>query len=211
MSVPLSPPIRVLIADDHPLMREGIAALLASQDGIAVVALAADGADAVVQFERHRPDLCLVDLQMPVSDGVAAITAIRHLQLDARIIVLTTFGGDARVAAALRAGAAAYLLKDVLGTELVATVRAVCAGKQVISPALKRELAAHAVSDDLSPRELDVLRLAACGRSNREIGVALAIGEATVKTHMSTILAKLGASDRTHAVAIAVQRGYITL
>jgi two-component system NarL family response regulator len=204
-------PLRVLIADDHPLMREGIAALLASQEGFAVVAQAADGFDAVAQFERHRPDLCLVDLQMPGSDGVAAIVAIRRLDPAAHIIVLTTFGGDARVAAALRAGAAAYLLKDVLGTELVATVRAVCAGQKVISPALKRELAAHAVSDTLSARELDVLRLAACGRSNREIGAALVISEATVKTHMSTILAKLGARDRTHAVAIAVQRGYITL
>ena len=204
-------PIRILIADDHPLMREGIAALLSGEDGMTVVALAADGIEAVAQFTQHRPDLCLVDLQMPLSDGVAAIAAIRRLQPDARIIVLTTFGGDARVAAALRAGAAAYLLKDVLGTELVATIRAVCDGKLVISPALKHELAVHAISDTLSPRELDVLRLAACGRSNREIGVALAIREATVKTHMSTILAKLGASDRTHAVALAVQRGYITL
>jgi two-component system NarL family response regulator len=203
--------IRVLIADDHPLMREGIATLLSSQEGIAVVALAVDGLDAVAQFDRHQPDLCLMDLQMPGSDGVAAITAIRQRAPDARIVVLTTFGGDARVAAALRAGAAGYLLKDVLGTELVATVRAVCAGRQVIAPAVKRDLAAHAISDSLSSRELDVLRLAACGRSNREIGVALAIREATVKTHMSTILAKLGASDRTHAVAIAVQRGYITL
>jgi DNA-binding NarL/FixJ family response regulator len=206
-----APPLRVLIADDHPLMREGIAALLASQDGIAVVGLAADGIDAVAQFTRHRPDLCLLDLQMPVSDGVAAIIAIRRLQADAKIIVLTTFGGDARVAAALRAGAAAYLLKDVLGTELVATIRAVCAGEQVVSPALRRELAAHAISDTLSGRELDVLRLAACGHANRKIGAALDISEATVKTHMSTIMAKLGASDRTHAVAIAVQRGYITL
>lgn len=204
-------PIRILIADDHPLMREGIASLLSHQDGMAVVALASDGFDAVAQFERHRPDLCLIDLQMPGSDGVAAIAAIRRLQPDARLIVLTTFGGDARVAAALRAGAAGYLLKDVLGTELVDTVRAVAAGKQVIAPALKRELAAHAITDDLSSRELDVLRLAATGRSNRDIGVALAIREPTVKTHMSTILAKLGASDRTHAVAIAVQRGYITL
>jgi DNA-binding NarL/FixJ family response regulator len=192
-------------------MREGIAALLSSQEGIAVVAQAADGNDAVAQFERHRPDLCLMDLQMPGSDGVAAITAIRRHAPDARIVVLTTFGGDARVAAALRAGAAGYLLKDVLGTELVRTVREVCSGRQVISPALRHELAAHAISDSLSSRELDVLRLAACGRSNREIGVALAIREATVKTHMSTILAKLGAGDRTHAVAIAVQRGYITL
>jgi len=192
-------------------MREGIAALLASETGIAVVAQASDGMDAVAQFTRHRPDLCLLDLQMPVSDGVAAIVAIRKLQPDAKIIVLTTFGGDARVAAALRAGAAAYLLKDVLGTELIATIRAVCTGRQVISPALKRELAAHAISDTLSSRELDVLRLAACGHSNRKIGAALDISEATVKTHMSTIMAKLGASDRTHAVAIAVQRGYITL
>lgn len=206
-----APLLRVLIADDHPLMREGIAALLASETGIAVVAQASDGMDAVAQFTRHRPDLCLLDLQMPVSDGVAAIVAIRKLQPDAKIIVLTTFGGDARVAAALRAGAAAYLLKDVLGTELIATIRAVCTGQQVISPALKRELAAHAISDTLSSRELDVLRLAACGHSNRKIGAALDISEATVKTHMSTIMAKLGASDRTHAVAIAVQRGYITL
>jgi DNA-binding NarL/FixJ family response regulator len=204
-------PIRVLIADDHPLMREGIAALVASQADMLVVALAADGALAVAEFEHHRPDLCLLDLQMPGSDGVAAIHAIRKLRPDARIIVLTTFGGDARVAAALRAGAAAYLLKDVLGAELVATIHAVCAGRQIISPALKRDLAAHAISDALSARELDVLRLAACGHSNRAIGDALAIREATVKTHMSTILAKLGASDRTHAVAIAVQRGYITL
>jgi len=204
-------PIRVLIADDHPLMREGIAALVASQDGMTVVALAADGTEAVAKFEQHRPDLCLVDLQMPGSDGVAAIVAIRALQADARIIVLTTFGGDVRVAAALRAGAAAYLLKDVLGAELVAAIHAVCVGRQIISPALKRDLAAHAISDALSARELDVLRLAACGHSNRAIGVVLAIREATVKTHMSTILAKLGASDRTHAVAIAVQRGYITL
>jgi two-component system NarL family response regulator len=211
MTVLPSAPIRVLIADDHPLMRDGIAALLSTQAGITVVAMAADGFDAVQQFQRHQPDLCLVDLQMPGSDGVAAIAAIRRLQPDARIVVLTTFGGDARVAAALRAGAAGYLLKDVLGTELVETIRAVCAGKQVIAPALKRDLAAHAVSDSLSARELDVLRLAACGRSNREIGVTLDIGEATVKTHMSTILAKLGAGDRTHAVAIAVQRGYITL
>ena len=211
MSTPFPVPIRVLIADDHPLMRAGIASLLAAHDGIVVVAQAADGIEAVTRFAAHRPDLCLVDLQMPCSDGVAAITAIRRIQPDARIVVLTTFGGDARVAAALRAGAAGYLLKDVLGTELVETVRAVCAGKQVISPALKRELAAHAISDNLSGRELDVLRLAACGRSNRDIGVALVIREATVKTHMSTILAKLGASDRTHAVAIAVQRGYITL
>jgi two-component system NarL family response regulator len=204
-------PIRVLIADDHPLMREGIAALLATQEGITVVAMASDGFDAVSQFQRHRPDLSLVDLQMPGSDGVAAITAIRRIEPDARVVVLTTFGGDARVAAALRAGAAGYLLKDVLGTELVETVRAVAAGKQVLAPAVKRELAAHAVSDNVSGRELDVLRLAACGHSNREIGAALAISEATVKTHMSTILAKLGASDRTHAVAIAIQRGYITL
>lgn len=203
--------LRVLIADDHPLMREGIAALLSGQDGIDVVAMAGDGFEAVALFELHRPDLCLVDLQMPGSDGVAAIVAIRRLAPTARIIVLTTFGGDARVAAALRAGAAAYLLKDVLGTDLVATVRAVCAGQQVIAPALKRALAAHAISDTLSARELEVLGLAAGGRSNREIGAALTIGEATVKTHMSTILAKLGASDRTHAVALAVQRGYITL
>ena len=211
MTAPPSLPIRILVADDHPLMRDGIAALLASQADLVVVALAADGYDAVAQFRDLRPDLCLLDLQMPGIDGVAAIVALRRIDPAARIIVLTTFGGDARVSAALRAGAAAYLLKDVLGAELVATIRAVCAGQQVIAPALKRELEAHAVSDVLSSRELDVLRLAACGRSNRAIGTALAITETTVKTHMSTILAKLGASDRTHAVAIAVQRGYITL
>lgn len=205
------PPIRILIADDHPLMRAGIAALLTEQPDITVVAQAGDGVAAVALFSLHAPSLCLIDLQMPGSGGLAAIEGIRRLDPEARIIVLSTYGGDARVNAALGAGATAYLLKDVLGQELVSTVRAVHGGSQVISPALRRDLALHAASDALTPRELDVLRLAACGRSNREIGLDLSISEATVKTHMSAILAKLGASDRAHAVTLAVLRGFITL
>ena len=205
------PPIRILIADDHPLMRQGIAALLAEQPDFRVVAEAGDGADAVAQFAAHAPNVCVIDLQMPHGGGMAAIEGIRRLDPGARIIVLSTYGGDARMSGALCAGATAYLLKDVLGQELVATVRAVHGGSHVLSPALRRDLARHAACDALTPRELDVLRLAACGRSNREIGLDLSISEATVKTHMSAILAKLGASDRAHAVTLAVLRGFITL
>jgi DNA-binding NarL/FixJ family response regulator len=203
--------IRVLIADDHPLMLDGIASVLAAQGGIEIAGLARNGKEAVEQFARLRPDVCLVDLQMPVSDGFAAIHGIRALQHDARLVVLTTYGGDVRIQAALDAGAAAYLLKDAAGEELANTVRQVHAGAQVIGQLARREMNGHYAADRLSPRELDVLQLAASGHTNRAIGDALGISEPTVKSHMSTILVKLGASDRTHAVTLAAKRGYISL
>ena len=204
-------PIRVLIADDHPMMREGVAAALLSQGGIEIVASASNGDEAIAFFALHRPDVCLVDLQMPVKDGLEAIIGIRALHPDARIIVLTTYSGDARVVAALKAGASSYLLKDVPGDELAATVRRAYEGASVLAAVAQRDVDGHYAADKLSARELDVLRLAANGNSNRIIGEALSISEPTVKTHMSTILVKLGASDRTHAVTLALKRGYIVL
>ena len=203
--------IRVIIADDHPMMREGIASVLLSQGGFDIVGMASNGEEAITQFARHRPDVCLLDLQMPVKDGLETIVAIRALQPDARLIVLTTFSGDARVVAALKAGAASYLLKDVAPDALAHTIRQVHKGASVIALAAQQEVDGHFASDPLSPRELEVLKLVADGNSNRVIGDILRISEATVKSHMSTILVKLGASDRTHAVTLAVKRGFITL
>jgi two-component system NarL family response regulator len=211
MNPPSSRRIRVLIADDHPMMREGIAATLQVQGDMDIVGLAANGEEAIAQFARHRPDVSLLDLQMPVKDGLEAIVGIRALHPDARIVVLTTFSGDARVIGALKAGAKAYLLKDVPGDELAETVRRVYTGSSVIARIAQQEVDDHRPADKLSARELDVLRLAANGNSNRAIGEILSISEPTVKTHMSTILVKLGASDRTHAVTLALKRGYISL
>jgi DNA-binding NarL/FixJ family response regulator len=204
-------PIRVLLADDHPLMLDGIAAALELQGGIAIVARAVDGDAAVDAWERVRPDVALIDLQMPGKDGIDTIRAIRARDAGARLIVLTTYGGDARIAAALKAGARAYLGKSAAGAVLAQTVREVHEGRYVLPQALRREVTRHYAGDALSARELDVLRLAACGRSNREIGQLLGIGEATVKTHMSTVLVKLGASDRTHAVTLAARRGFLEI
>lgn len=206
-----APPIRVMIADDHPMMREGIAAVLLSQGGFDIVGMACNGEEAIAQFTRHRPDVCLLDLQMPVMDGLEAIVAIRALHADARIIVLTTFSGDARVVAALKSGAASYLLKDVRPAELAQTIRQVYQGASVIARVAQQEVDGHFAADSLSPRELEVLELVADGNSNRVIGAILRISEPTVKSHMSTILVKLGASDRTHAVTLAVKRGFINL
>lgn len=200
-----------MIADDHPMMREGIAAALQAEGGIEIVCTASNGSEAIADFARHRPDVSLIDLQMPVKDGLEAIIGIRALHPDARIVVLTTYSGDARVVAALKAGAAAYLLKDTGGLALARAVRNVYQGASVIAPVPQRDVDNHYRADALSPRELDVLRLAADGNTNRVIGEALGISEPTVKTHMSTILVKLGAGDRTHAVTLALKRGYITL
>jgi len=210
-TMPASTPIRVMIADDHPMMREGIAAALQAEGGIEVVCTASNGSEAIADFARHRPDVSLIDLQMPVKDGLEAIIGIRALHPDARIVVLTTYSGDARVVAALKAGAAAYLLKDTGSQALARAVRNVYQGASVIAPVPQRDVDNHYRADALSPRELDVLRLAADGNTNRVIGEALGISEPTVKTHMSTILVKLGAGDRTHAVTLALKRGYITL
>jgi two-component system NarL family response regulator len=211
LAVPPPVPIRVLIADDHPLMLQGIAGSLRAQGGIDVVALARNGREAIALFARARPDVCLLDLQMPDHDGFEALRGIRAVQPDARLIVLTTYGGDARIQAALDAGAAAYLLKDALGAELVNAVRRVHEGAYVIGQQAREDLHGRYAADRLSPRELDVLQLAAGGHTNREIGAALGISEPTVKSHMSTILVKLGANDRTHAVTLAARRGYISV
>jgi len=211
LAVPPPMPIRVLIADDHPLMLQGIAGSLRAQGGIDVVALARNGKEAIALFARERPDVCLLDLQMPDHDGFETLRGIRAVQPDARLIVLTTYGGDARIQAALDAGAAAYLLKDALGAELANAVRRVHEGAHVIGQQAREDLHGRYAADRLSPRELDVLQLAAGGHTNREIGAALGISEPTVKSHMSTILVKLGANDRTHAVTLAARRGYISV
>lgn len=204
-------PIRVLSVDDHPLLREGVAALLAGQPDLKLVAEASNGREAIDQFRRHRPDVTLMDVQMPELNGVDAMIAICEEFPDARIIVLTTYVGDALVLRALKAGARAYLLKSLLRKELLETIRLVHAGRKRIVPAVATELAEHASDDALSPREVDVLRLIAGGNANKMIASELSITEETVKGHVKNILAKLAANDRTHAVTIALKRGIIDL
>ena len=203
--------IRILTVDDHPMLREGIAALVASQPDMKMVAEASTGLEALEQFRKHRPDLTLMDLQMPEMDGIEAMVAIRSEFPDARIIVLTTYKGDIQVLRALKAGARAYLLKGLLRKELLETIRAVHAGQKRISPDVAAELADHRLDDALTSREIDVLRLIAGGHANKLIADQLSITEDTVKGHVKNILSKLGASDRTHAVTIALKRGIIEL
>lgn len=206
---PKQPTIRVLIADDHALLREGIASLLAGADGITVVGQASNGQEAVEQFVRLRPDVTLMDLQMPLLSGVEAMMSIRALDIKANIIVLTTYKGDVQIERALRAGAAGYLLKGDVRLNLADAIGAVHAGRSYVSKEVASELATYYGAEGLSERELEVLRLVAEGNSNKMVGQHLAIKEETVKAHMSTVLAKLGAKDRTHAVTLARRRGMI--
>ena len=201
--------IRILSVDDHPVVRGGIATLIATQPDMTVVAEASNGREAIEQFRRHRPDIGLVDLQMPDLNGLDAIVAIRAEFPDARLIVLTTYEGDVQALRALQAGARGYLLKNVLHKELLDTIRAVHAGKKAISPEMSYELAEHAMDDALTTAEVDVLRLIAAGKANKEIADLLSVTEATVKGRVKNILSKLGADDRTHAAMIAVKRGII--
>ncbi|MGA2100010.1 MAG: response regulator transcription factor [Candidatus Sulfotelmatobacter sp.] len=208
-----SPPnlIRILTVDDHPLLRKGIAALVNGEPDLKLVAEASNGEEAIEAFRSHRPDVTLMDLQMPGIDGIAAIGRIREEFPNARIIVLTTYTGDTQVLRALRAGARAYILKGHVHKELLETIRAVHAGQKRIPPDIAAELAEHAMDDELTEREVDVLRLVAAGNANKQIADQLSIGEATVKSHVSNILSKLGANDRSHAVTIGLKRGIIEL
>ncbi|HEX6650765.1 MAG TPA: response regulator transcription factor [Pyrinomonadaceae bacterium] len=203
--------ITVLAVDDHPLLRQGIAALIADERDIRLVAEATNGREAVQQFRTHRPDVTLMDLQMPEMNGIDAMLAIRGEFPDARIIVLTTYTGDVQARRALQAGARAYLLKNSLHKELLDTIRAVYAGRKNLSPEVSFELAEHAAEDALSPLEIRVLRLIADGNSNKEIAAVLSVTEDSVKGHVRNILSKLGAGDRTQAAMIGVKRGIIQL
>jgi two-component system, NarL family, response regulator len=204
-------PIRILSVDDHPLLREAVAALVAGQTDIALVAEASNGREAVEQFRIHRPDVTLMDLQMPEMDGLDAMIAIREEFPGARIIILTTYLGDVQVFRAIKAGARAYLLKSQVRKDLVEIIRLVHAGEKRIAPEVARELAEHAADEALSPREIEVLRLISGGNANKEIAAKLLITEETVKGHMKSIFAKLDVHDRAHAVIIGLKRGIINL
>jgi len=202
-------PIRILSVDDHPLVRQGIAGLVAIQSDMTLVGEAANGREAIHQFRVHRPDVTLIDLQMPEMSGLDAIIAIRGEFAEARIVVLTTYAGDVQVLRALKAGARAYLLKNTMHKELVETIRAVHAGKKSLSPEVSFQLAEHATDEALSPAEIRVLRLIAEGNANKEIAAQLSVSEETIKGQVRNILSKLGAKDRTHAAMIGLKRGII--
>jgi DNA-binding NarL/FixJ family response regulator len=201
--------IRIFTVDDHPLLREGIAAVIERQEDMVLVGEATNGQEAIEGFRLHRPDVTLMDLQMPEVNGIDAIIAIRREFSNARIVVLTTFHGDIQALRAFKAGASGYLLKGMLRKELVETIRTVHAGRRRIPPEVAAQLAEHAIEDALTAREIDILTRVAKGNSNKIIASQLDISEATVKYHLKSILSKLGANDRTHAVTIALKRGFI--
>ena len=205
------PSIRVLTVDDHPILREGIAAILAAESDIAVIAEATNGREAVEQFRAHRPDIVLMDLQMPQMSGMDAIATIRSDFPNARIIVLTTYGGDVQAARAIKAGASGYPLKSMVRKELVETIRCVHSGRKRIPPEIAVSMAEHHTDDALTEREIEVLRQIAAGNANKAIADNLAISEQTVKAHVRNILSKLAANDRTHAVTIGLKRGIIEI
>ena len=204
-------PIRILTVDDHPLIRQGIAGLISVQEDLQVVAEAANGREAIKQFQAHRPDITLMDIQMPEMNGLDAISAIHSEFPDARIIVLTTYSGDVQALRAIQAGARAYLLKDTLHRELLDTIRAVHAGKKALSPEVSFQLAEHATDDPLTPAEVRVLHMIAEGHSNKGIANHLSLSEETVKGQVRNILSKLGVKDRTAAAMVGLKRGIIEL
>jgi DNA-binding NarL/FixJ family response regulator len=203
--------IRVMAVDDHPLMMAGIVGEINAQPDMRVVAEASDGDEALALFQKHRPDVTLMDIRMPRVHGIAAISSIRQHFPHARIIVLTTSSGDVQAVRAFKAGAVGYLLKNLLRTELVETIRLVHNGLKRIPPEIAQQIAEHAADDSITTRELDVLRGVANGNSNKIIASNLNITEHTVKNHLKSILSKLNASDRTHAVMIALKRGFLDM
>ena len=206
-----SSPIRVLTVDDHPVVREGIAGLIGVQADMTLVAEAGNGRDAIQQFRTHRPDVTLMDLQMPEMNGLDALIAIRTEFPEARIIMLTTYEGDVHILRAVKAGAQGYLLKSTLHSDLLRTIRAVHAGKKSLSPEVSFQVAEHVSDEALTPAEVVVLRLIAGGNANKEIADQLGVTEDTVKGRVKSILAKLDANDRTHAAIIGLKRGIIEL
>lgn len=205
----MATPIRVMVVDDHPLLREGIASVIHREPDIHLAAEATNGLEAIDRFAIHRPDVTLMDLQMPEMDGLTAVGAIRARWPDARIVMLTTYRGDAQALRALRAGACGYLLKSMIFEELMYAIRAVHAGGKHIPREIAAELAVHVTDDALSQRELEVLKRVAAGNSNRKVAALLGVTEETVKAHMKNIMNKLSANDRTHAVTIALKRGIL--
>jgi DNA-binding NarL/FixJ family response regulator len=204
-------PIRVLIVEDHNVVRQGLAALLKVVEGLEVVGEAADGAAAITQFRKHQPDITLIDLRLPRLSGVDVIHQIRSETPQARFVVLTTYDGDEDIYRALKAGAKAYLLKGMTSEDLIATIRTVHEGKSHIPPAIAEKLAERMGAEELTPREFDVLEQIVHGKSNKEIASELDVSEATVKTHINSLLGKLGVTDRTQAATAAIQRGIVPL
>lgn len=204
-------PIRILVVDDHPVLRQGLAALVGGQADMRIVGEASNGREAIQQFRTHNPDITLMDLQMPEMTGLDAMIAIRAEFPDARILVLTTYAGDVQVLRALKAGARGYLLKNSLHKELLDTIRAVHAGKKALSQEASLQIAEHAADEGLTPAEIRVLRLIAEGNANKEIAAHLSVSEETVKGQVRSILSKLGANDRTHAAMIGLKRGIIEI
>ena len=203
--------IRILVADDHPVVCQGIAVLVGTQPDMTLVAEASNGREAIQQFRAHRPDVTIMDLQMPEMSGLDALIAIRGEFPNARIIVLTTYAGDVQILRALKSGAQGYLLKNTFHKELIDTIRAVHAGKKSLSPEVSCEIAEHSTDDALTPAEVSVLKLIAAGNANKQIADQLSITEETVKSRVKNILSKLGAQDRTQAAVIGLKRGIINI
>lgn len=203
--------IRILVVDDHAVLREGVVSMIAQEADMDVVGEAANGAEAVAAFAALKPDICLLDLQMPGMDGHEAIAAIRKATPDAKIIVLTTYKGDAQAMRALKAGASGYLLKSSVRKELIDAIHSVHAGRRYVLAEIAQEMAVHAVQEPLSAREVSIIEMVAAGKANKQIARELSLSEDTVKSHLRSIFAKLDVNDRTQAVTLALRRGIITL